>query len=206
MNLGRARVNRDLVGVLSGTISHYVSFISKSNNIGGYYKSTRGTNHYGFIPSSPTSIGETLLRLRHHVDGGWGRHKFLDIGCGIGNIVLLANILGFDAYGLEYKKEIYDIAKSLAGKNNIFKGNMATFEKYSEYDVLYYYEPMCDGRAMEKFAIKLAKAMKVGAYVIPNGHARTFSGSKEFKLIKLMTQNDGRFCHPVYRKISKKEI
>jgi len=122
-------------------------------------------------------------------------YSFLDIGCGIGNIVLLARKVGFDAYGLEYNEKIYDIAKRFLGESRIFKGDMTSFRDYDKYDVLYYYIPIEDGNVMESFAAKLAKAVKPGAYIIPNGCSGVFHYSKEFDKLNLA---EGSYS--IYRK------
>lgn len=203
MRSRESEMDHRLVGILSESIRNYISFISRFHKLSGGYKSTKGIDHYGFIPANTKEVSKTLIGLYNHVRGdgyNMGECKFLDIGCGIGNIVLLACHIGFNAYGLEYNKEIYNIARSLiVGSARIFKGNMSTFKKYGEYDVLYYYVPIADGREMEKFAKKLTKAMKVGAYVIPRGHAITFDRPKEFERIKLGPKHG---CHlPIFRKI-----
>lgn len=207
----QAAMNDRLVDILSSSIRRYISFISDSHRIAYGYKSTKGIMHYGFVPMNTESILETLFRLYHYMESCRGLHKFLDIGCGIGNIVLLAQKVGFDAYGLEYNKKIYDIAKGLMGRNHIFRGNMTDFGKYNEYDVLYYYVPMVNGKAMEEFVKKLIKTVKPGAYVIPCGSSWTFDGFKlkgieeleKFEVIKLRPKHLN--CLPIYRKRKEKK-
>lgn len=194
------KMSEHIVSILSETIRGYISFISDSYKIRDGYESTKGTKHYGFIPSRTMSILEALYVLYIHMDGGYrhynNRYSFLDIGCGIGNVVLLAEKVGFDAYGLEYNNKIYNVAKKFIDKYHIFKGDMTNFRNYDKYDVLYCYSPINDGKVMTKFTAKLAKAVKPGAYVILNGYSYIFGSSKEFELVKLKSNS----YYPIYRK------
>lgn len=191
-----------IIKTLERSISRYISSISESHGLSNDYKSTKGIHHYGFVPMDTMAIVETLIRLHYHMTESqhskyklYGKHKFLDIGCGIGNIVLLALIVGFDAHGLEYNKKIYEVAKGLIGKHRVFKGDMLDSKRYGEYDVLYYYVPIANCKVMDRFAGKLARAMKRGAYVVC-GQPCIFEPLKEFERIKLSRNN----YLPVYRK------
>lgn len=191
-------MNNRLVDILSESVRRYISFISSSHKIGDGYKSRKGIEHYGFIPTNTILILETLFRLYCHMESCPGEHKFLDIGCGIGNIVLLAYEIGFNAYGLEYNKKIYDIAKDLVNEDRIFKGDMTNFKKYGEYDVLYYYAPIYDRKIMNEFVEKLVKAVKPGAYVIPHEQDPAFRIPKKFETVKFTPRCS--IDYPIYRK------
>lgn len=45
--------------------------------------------------------------------------KILDIGCGTGELVVLMNMLGHEAYGIDLHREHLDLAKILASENEI---------------------------------------------------------------------------------------
>jgi len=195
----REDIDSRMITVLSDLVRCYIGFIARSHGIQNNYRSTAGVSHYGFVPTDTMLVSDTLLRLFRHMGSAWNRHKFLDIGCGIGNVVRVAQIVGFDAYGLEYNKKIYDVAKDLIGKHCLFKGDMTSFKKYGEYDVLYYYIPIANYETMDKFAKELAEAMKCGAYVIPHGGTgHIFQESTEFESIKLEPENFNHFF--IYRK------
>lgn len=205
MRSKRDEMNDNLKGILSDVVRKYISFIADSYKIRSNYRSRKGTMHYGFVPSSTEEVLEVLFELYYYMGGHSHQHSFLDIGCGIGNIVLLAHKVGFDAYGLEYNKKIYDVAKRFMGKNSsmsknhIFKGDMTCFRNYSKYDVLYYYVPIINAAVMHKFITKLSKAVKPGAYIIPQGYGNGFYNSKEFENIKLRSNA----CYPIFRKKGK---
>jgi len=194
------------VRVLENLLHDYISFISDLYKISGTYSSRVNKEdvcHYGFIPSSSEYSLNTLISLYDYIKNTSDRFVdrstlFLDIGCGIGNVVVMAGRVGFDAEGLEYNKKIYKVAKRFAGgynKCHIIKGNMLTFRNYHKYDILYYYEPIANREVMLSFANRLAKKMKVGAYVIPNG-ANPFKGMKAFR--RVLSK-----YHYVYEKITE---
>jgi SAM-dependent methyltransferase len=164
----------------------------KTGAIGRDYELEDGGRCYGFIPyhSYYEVIHElvTVLRLVERSRGiahtYSSKPKFLDIGCGIGNMVLLAQMFGYAADGLEYNPKICRAAKQFCAHTpaKIFRGDMRTFDRYGDYDVLYYYQPMCDYAVMAEFTRELAKNVKPGAYVVCHGNAEGFRESKEFRL------------------------
>lgn len=176
--------------ILEDLLYKYIHFISGIYKISGGYSSKvsgKKAGHYGFIPSSTNVVIATLLPLYDRMSKSSHQHgiRFLDIGCGIGNVVETARKIGFDAYGLEYNTKICNVARKFIGKYHIIKGNMLTFKNYHEYDVLYYYQPMPDGKTMYSFAAnKLAKDMKIGAYVVPIG-SDPFRDMESFKNLYL---------------------
>lgn len=192
---------RKISSVLARAIDRYNIFIQRSYKIGDCYtppsklgKAVRA-GHYGFVPYDTLHITDGLSAIYHKIDKP--RPTFLDIGCGIGNITQIANYIGFEAHGLEYNTRIYNIALKLTSRYEctIIKGNMLKFERYHKYDVLYYYEPIGNGNLMIKFAEKLAREMKLGAYVIPQGTRRPFLARKFFQHVAGITNHD------IYEKI-----
>jgi 2-polyprenyl-3-methyl-5-hydroxy-6-metoxy-1,4-benzoquinol methylase len=195
-------IKKRQIEILSATVDRYISLLIRgddgSASICDSYQSIEGTRHFGFIPSHTQRILDTLYRLSLYVGSKYRRqYRFLDIGCGIGNIVLLASMVGFNAYGLEYNEKIYSMAKRMMGPHRIFKGDMNKFTEYNQYDILYYYQPICQNKTMLEFAKKLAKVMKCGAYVIPNGTDIPFTESNRFEKIELCQHS----CHSVFRRL-----
>jgi len=68
--------------------------------------------------------------------------RFLDVGCGLGNKVWIAQTLGFDAYGLEINPKYAEIAGECVGADRILCQDGITFPDYDAYDVIYFYNPM----------------------------------------------------------------
>lgn len=91
--------------------------------------------------------------------------KFLDVGCGLGSKVMLASVL-FDAYGIEYDERQVSIANNLNIKR-VGKADGMTFDKYDEFDVIYYFRPIHDKEQYKLFETNIHQKMKPGALVVP---------------------------------------
>ena len=156
------------------TYNLYFQHILGADTGGGWKRSNK--DHYCFIP---TRNVEDIVRVLHYIrtlDTGRNRsrNKFLDCGCGIGNIMMLAGKVGFGPYGIEYEKENVELARKLLrntiiSSKQVIHGDIMEYKYYNQYDVIYYYEPLQDHKKQRQFADKIAKDAKRGAFVIPNG-------------------------------------
>lgn len=176
----------DALSQLSYRCTTLISKACKLSNQG--YRLKDKTACFGVIPyHSLGFLAEELERIQKLLLKELKqRPKFLDIGCGTGNIVMLAYYLGYKAAGLEYNLRTFRVAKQMCNAPylvTIIRGDMRAFEHYSEYDVLYYYQPMAGCEVMEKFTTRLAKEMKPGAYVICIGTTHGFRQSEKFEKI-----------------------
>src|SRR5690606_17323835 len=108
-------------------------------------------------PNASFSVLRFIEELRsiQQIDGVGAR--FLDVGCGLGNKVWIAQVLGFDAYGLEINQRYVDIARDYIGARRIICHDGTTFQDYSQYDVIYFYNPM---PSMELETAIVSKAKK----------------------------------------------
>jgi SAM-dependent methyltransferase len=77
----------------------------------------RGGVFHGFIPADHRGAYEALLARRGDA------HSVLELGSGVGLITILADLLGFDAYGIELDPELFGISLDLAQR----AGSGATF-------------------------------------------------------------------------------
>jgi len=167
----------NIIECLSATIREYnYHFQLKLKTVFPYWKKSN-PNHYCFIPSSQT--GNVVRRIMHaqqrlRSQDRIRQLKFLDCGCGIGNILVIASCLGLDATGIEYELDTYKLGKSVftSGSTSerrirIIKGNVIFFRHYGDYDIIYYYTPIHNRKMQMKFMKKLAKNVKIGAIVIP---------------------------------------
>lgn len=128
--------------------------------------------------------------------------RFIDVGSGMGNIMLLATPFFSRINGIELAKAYVNKSntffKSLACYTNTawqhglktIHANILTFRKYHEYDVLYYYVPIIQEDVMTKAAERIADKMKVGAHIIPYGFGKPFFGDKRFKKLKRAPHRD----------------
>jgi hypothetical protein len=91
--------------------------------------------------------------------------KFLDIGCGIGTKVMLADVL-FDAHGFDINEEYLNLANQIGCKRTFIQDAMS-YEGYDEYDFLYFYRPFKDDTLEREFEERVYQKMKSGALLAP---------------------------------------
>lgn len=180
-------------------------FQKKLGSIPGVFKKSN-QDHYCFIPSRNfIEVIDILYKVKEQLCTP--PLKFLDCGCGIGNIMLIAEAVGYEAHGIEYEKATYKIAKDLTSTWNsrtvkgkkknksIIHGDVATFKHYADYDVIYYYSPILKHSKRTQFREKLAGNVKVGSIVISYGGSTYFANDIRFKTLPEM--------YGVYEKIAK---
>lgn len=178
------------------------SYIDYFRNELGHPEIENDGRHYGFIPTGGLYHLYIFRRLYKVLEAKklknkrktWLERKekprFLDAGCGIGNMLLLAEACGFRVSGIELDKKTHKIAEKLlhrdrrfydGGRDKVFHGDILKFNKYKQYDVIYFYQPMSNGPLMSRFVWKLVKEMKVGAFIVPNGLSGPFRTSGLFE-------------------------
>lgn len=107
-------------------------------------------------PNASFSILKFVQKLRLIQRISVDSSRFLDVGCGMGSKVWIAQSLGFDAYGLEINQTYADIAGECVGPDRIFCRDGIQFPDYDKYDVIYFYNPMPSDE-LENAIIKNAK-------------------------------------------------
>lgn len=128
--------------------------------------------HYPFIARGTDYIVEALAYVFTYLrNKSKTTPSFLDCGCGIGNVVLLARKFGFSAFGIEYDEETLkrgQFIMELFGYDPkfLFQGDLLKFDRFHEFDVLYGYCPMCDPEMEHEFEDRIFLNAKVGAYFI----------------------------------------
>lgn len=153
---------RDVVAVYTGFFADVDNDkkVNRKNDLEGQYT---------FIPSDPDFL--EFYRLRQYFKSY--SPSFLDAGCGIGNIMIMASTFGFKVTGIECDNRNLKIARRLFnGRRLIYthhrpffiKGDILKFENYHEYDVIYCYHPLRDYALEAQFETKIMCEMKVGAY------------------------------------------
>jgi SAM-dependent methyltransferase len=166
-----------------------------------------------FIPIRTGDILSTFYPLQIYLDrtlkAPTYRYKFLDAGCGIGNVLLLARAMGLagEYHGLELFPKTHKAAVKFVGEGNkdyinnikIIKKDILKFKSYADYDIIYYFHPLRDPEKEIKFEKKIENEMKVGAILIPR-LKRDFSIEKDprFEKLQLKDTNAG-----VWRKVGE---
>lgn len=112
--------------------------------------------------------------------------RFLDAGCGPGNVILQARAMAVSYYGhchgVELDKEAVELGKILCGQpkgpkkmsrilNNsvhIFNNDIVTFRYYKKYGIIYYYCPIKLYSLQVLFEERLEDLVNVGTIIMPN--------------------------------------
>lgn len=125
-------------------------------------------------------VGEFVKIMNRLVEKmGWKEKdmkgkSFLDVGCGVGQKVFLAHMLGFQSYGLELRKPLLDEAVALNHRfcydswersqpisKSFVNANALTYKEYGKFDILYFYCPLFDDKlqiALEKRLLRQARS------------------------------------------------
>jgi SAM-dependent methyltransferase len=95
-----------------------------------------------YHPNASFSVLRFIAILRSIKRRCGANTRFLDVGCGLGGKVWIADALGFDSFGLEINRKYAEIAGECVGTDRIVCCNALTFPNYDCYDVIYFYNPM----------------------------------------------------------------
>lgn len=148
------------------------------------------TECYKTISLSP-SVVKKVLRLL----GKPNNRRFLDLGCGIGNVTTWAAIKGFKTYGLDINPFVIDKAKELEKQFNVTTeytiGNMldsnflANYIKSVDPDIIYTYSPICGRKEMQQVLDVIVDNIKPGciiaAYLVNGAYMR--KRERQFKCL-----------------------
>lgn len=157
---------------LEKMIEKYERFITPQL-VGEEYKRKQNSGEFPYISLRPQDfIEQYMLVMGKVINGSYGtsrRVKFVDVGCGIGSKLILANdlSLGVDLVGIEIETSYAEVARKLVPSADIRCQDAMTVD-YSEFDVIYFYCPFRDlkkERALEEHIVNTAKS---GAYILAN--------------------------------------
>lgn len=133
--------------------------------------------------------------------------SFLDVGCGVGNIMLAAkNVFSNTVHGIEYDEYYVDFCRKITGadsrqfnKMKVFHQDAMNFDKYGEYNIIYFYCPFHDPAQQKRLEKIIEKQMKVGCIYIPFlKQDRSIEKSKKFERIEF---KNGNYYPSIYLKV-----
>lgn len=128
---------------------------------------------YPFVAMDTRQVYQELKLAWDYLAEGNGRPEsapptFLDIGCGIGNILLFAEQVGFDVYGIEKDEYPFYVASRMVGRDRISRDDILNYSGYENFDVVYYFCPLTDGTLQRQFELEVENSMRPGALLIGN--------------------------------------
>ena len=107
-------------------------------------------------------LSETRPNVSEHVP------TFLDIGCGIGNVLLFAEQVGFDVFGIEKDEYPFYVASRMLGSSRISQDDILKYDRYGDFDVVYYFCPLTDGNLQREFEHQVEDTIRKGSILIAN--------------------------------------
>ena len=139
------------------------------------HKSVKNSQHgkeraYPFIAMDTRQVFEQISFLHDYLgmETGNRKYRFLDVGCGIGNILLVAEQYGFDVFGFEKDPYPCQLARELVGEDRVWEDDARTFTGYSEYDVVYFFRLLPDAGPQAALEKMIEEQLKPGAILIAN--------------------------------------
>lgn len=155
-----------------------------------------------------------LMTATYNEIGYLGQYSFVDAGCGLGHKLLLSHLLGFrQITGIEIEKDYIEEAEKLLTifnisishpKRHLYGGEITLVNKdilevdYSMFDVIYFYEPLCDEQKEREFETQVVKTARDGAIIIGVGNYSL----REFKCLQLI-KDESSSGGSIFRKRGK---
>lgn len=224
----KERLLRNILGVLDKLITYQRPMYNSD-----HYRTPTRNGSFPFIPSNTSLVFEDFMMLsnvlfcdksdltssnelqareawdcRNNCNDGI---KFLDAGCGIGNIMLIAKVieLGTSFHGIEYFDDTYQKALNWLGisgrgkseEYKIFKKDILDFTKYHDYDIIYYYRPFEDTSSQIKFEMLVENSMKIGGILIPRSKRGIVQITEDKRFRSIFDRSE--CIEPMYIKVSE---
>ena len=154
--------------ILFGVINRFIGYFTRqavpktSNDI---------TSEYPFVAMDTRQAYEQIRLARRCLLKNRSHQlplSFLDIGCGIGNILLLAELMDFEVFGIEKDSASLSIARGLVGEKSVSRQDIGNYNKIGEFDVVYYFRPFCEKTRQLAFERRIEDSLKPGAILIAN--------------------------------------
>lgn len=179
-----------------GVINRFIGYYSREAQ-----KETRNdtTREYPFVAMDTRQVFEQIHIVHEQLGMNappGKKYTFLDVGCGIGNIMLIAEQYSFDAYGIEKDEYPFQLATKLIDKEHVWQRDIWEFDDYDTFDVIYYFRPLPDAGPQTKFELLIENKIKKGGILIANRKIST-AIEEDSRFKKLSTD------HPIWQKVSE---
>ncbi len=153
--------------VLLGVINRFIGLFSRRIQ---HTTLNKTDVEYPFVAMDTRQVLEQLLFVRRYLCAAGSVEpetlKFVDIGCGFGNVMLFAEQLEFRVFGLEKDEASLEVARSLFDPEQLIEEDIRHYSGYDQFDIVYYFCPLTEGqREFERF---VEDRMKKGAILIAN--------------------------------------
>ncbi len=151
-------------------INRYIAFFTRE-----IQKQSKNdtASEYPFVAMDTRQAYQEIKLAWDYMAEGHGRPQaapptFLDIGCGIGNVLLFAEQIGFDVYGIEKDQYPFYVASRMVGSKRISQTDILNYDQYGNFDIVYYFCPLTDSNLQKQFELQVENTMRPGAILIAN--------------------------------------
>ncbi len=165
--LSESKITEEEQDIFFGIINRFIGYFS----LKAQGRSTNDTaNEYPFVAMDTRQIYDQLDFVKNYLQLSYEgtRPSFVDVGCGIGNVLIFAEQFLFDVYGIEKDEYTVRIAEDLIGKNRIEAADITVYPDYARFDVIYYFCPLPNHEPQKKLECYIEDEMKSGAILIAN--------------------------------------
>jgi SAM-dependent methyltransferase len=163
-----AGLQEDERDILFGIISRFIGYFTMDSQRES--KNDAGSE-YPFVPMDPRQVYAQLKFVRDYL----GRRaesaapcRFIDIGCGIGNILLIAEQMDFEVWGIEKDEFPFRVAAKLIGPERVSQTDIWQYDNYATFKVIYYFRPFHDGVLQRHFERLIEDQLQPGGILIAN--------------------------------------
>ncbi|MCB2184061.1 MAG: class I SAM-dependent methyltransferase [Desulfobulbaceae bacterium] len=128
-------------------------------------------NEYPFVPMDTRQLFDQLYFTARYLKQnrpGKKNFSFIDVGCGIGNVMLFAEQMDFDVFGFEKDPYPCEIAKKIMGEDRVREDDIWKFEGYENFDVIYYFRPFPNADMQTRFERMIEDKLTPGGILIAN--------------------------------------
>lgn len=165
MTLSQEEEERD---IYFGIINRFIGFYTIDSQ---KHSQNDTANEYPFVPMDTRQVFDQVLFASRYLKKNTPRAEpftFLDVGCGIGNVMLFAEQMDFEVSGFEKDQFPFRIACKLMGNDRVTQEDLWEYDGYHRFDVIYYFRPLANGEAERRFEKMVEEKIRPGALLIAN--------------------------------------
>lgn len=141
--------------------SHYLSLLDQLREELSIFDGNEKpdeNSYFAHVPSPP-SVLDFIAKYKHTNSD----LNFLDIGCGLGTLLRVAQKMGMNATGIELNK---DLAKHHADLNVLYMDALKTEHDYGWYNMIYLFRPVADYEKAEQLFEKIINYARIGCIIV----------------------------------------
>lgn len=131
---------------------------------GGIGRLENRPESWGFV-GMPTLQAVALLRVALGATSAKSP-KFLECGSGFGFVAALARELGFTVTGVEVVAKYIEHSRQFFPAVRVEEADLLTFDRFGDFDVVYYYGPFADEEVQAAFERRIEDALRPGGIVL----------------------------------------